>query len=268
MPMVLADYHLHTDYSFDGHESVDEVCARAFENHLDEISITDHLDIYSDRTYESVLDLHSLFRDIRRARWKYRGSLEIAMGVELGQPMVNPPEYKRFMRNYTDLDFIIGSVHNIVNDTDVADLDLNLYSPPDVFERYFGLLMDYAVHYDYDVLGHITYPLRYFQLAGKDFDIAPYYSRIKELFSVVIARGRGIELNVSGLRQNPPFTMPPADLLRIYYLMGGRILTFGSDAHYLRDIGHGIEEGHRIAREAGFTSYTTFWKRHPIYRDL
>ena len=45
------------------------------------------------------------------------------------------------MRNYTDLDFIIGSVHNIVDDTDVADLDLNLYSPPDVFERYFGLLM-------------------------------------------------------------------------------------------------------------------------------
>lgn len=267
--MVLqADYHLHTVYSFDGHESVETVCSRAFENHLDEIAITDHLDLYSNRSYESILDLHHLFRDIRTARWKYRGLLTIAMGVELGQPMVNASEYRRFIRNYPDLDFIIGSVHNILDDTDVADLDFSMYPPEKVFERYLRLLQDYAANYDYDVLGHLTYPLRYFQLAGRPFDLKPYYGRIKELLAIVIERKKGIELNVSGLRLNPPFTMPSAELLRLYYLMGGRILTFGSDAHNRKDIGCGIVEGHRMAKEAGFSSFTTFRNRLPVYRDL
>ena len=43
--MLKADYHLHTRLSYDGQGDLLEYCARAEELGLDELCVTEHLDI-------------------------------------------------------------------------------------------------------------------------------------------------------------------------------------------------------------------------------
>ena len=49
--MYLADYHMHSKYSFDGSEELDTICQTAIRRGLSEIAITDHMDIYTGLPY-------------------------------------------------------------------------------------------------------------------------------------------------------------------------------------------------------------------------
>ena len=57
--------------------------------------------------------------------------------------------------------------------------------------------------------------------------------RLEEIFSLMIPRGIGLELNTN--RGNDP--LPSANILRLYRQMGGEIVTIGSDAHVPEHIG-------------------------------
>lgn len=76
-------------------------------------------------------------------------------------------------------------------------------------------------------------------------------------------RGVGLEINTSGLRQAPGETYPGLEILRWYKELGGQILTVGSDAHTVEDLGIGVANALDLAREAGFEAITLFEKREP-----
>ena len=59
--------------------------------------------------------------------------------------------------------------------------------------------------------------------------------------------------------------MPDESVIRRYRELGGEILTIGSDAHCTDDLGRGIEEGIRIAKNCGFTSVAVYHKRRPQF---
>ena len=120
----------------------------------------------------------------------------------------------------------------------------------------------------YDVLGHITYALRYMAAAGVHLELAPYREELAEIFRIVIARGKGIEINTSGLRQAYGDTFPNLECLKLYRDLGGEILTIGSDAHSNLDLGKGIAQGLDIARAAGFTNIAYFEKHEPQFLKL
>ena len=266
--MYQTDYHLHTDFSFDGHQNMDELCEKAIAIGLNEIAITDHMDSYSDKPYESILDCPALMNSLERCREKYKNQIIIRKGIELGQPMVNKVQYRRFLLDYPDLDFIIGSVHNMEGDIDVSEYDFNKKNPYQVFDQYLDWLIDFAANYDCDVIGHITYPLRYFSDASVEFDLKDFYEKLEFLFKCVIENGKGIELNVSGFRQRIMDSMPPKKILALYKECKGEILTFGSDAHFNNHVGHGLEKGRLLAKETGFKYATTFEHRKPKFYPL
>lgn len=266
--MYQTDYHLHTDYSFDGHQSMDELCKKAIALGLNEIAITDHMDIYSDKPYEYILDCPAVMHSLERCREKYGNKIIIRKGIELGQPMINESQYRRFLLDYPDLDFIIGSVHNMEGDIDVSEYDFKKRNPYQVFDQYLDWLINLAGHYDCDVIGHITYPLRYFSDAGVDFELNDFYEKLEFLFQTIIENGKGIELNVSGFRQKIMDSMPPKQILTLYKECKGEILTFGSDAHYANHVGLGLEKGRFLAKEIGFKYATTFEHRKPKFYPL
>ena len=84
--------------------------------------------------------------------------------------------------------------------------------------------MELAKNYDYDVLGHVTYPSRYiFERTGNKPDMAVFYEEFRSLFKLVIERGKGIEVNLSGLARNSGAPMPEADLLKLYRQCAARL---------------------------------------------
>ena len=118
----------------------------------------------------------------------------------------------------------------------------------------------------FDVLGHLTYPLRYIcGDSGIFVDMERYAHIIDEIFRTLIKKGCGIEINTSGLRQKIGVTLPELRYVKRYYDLGGRIITVGSDAHRTEDLGKGTETGIEIARSAGFTEIACYKNRNPIF---
>ena len=46
--------------------------------------------------------------------------------------------------------------------------------------------------------------------------------------------------------------MPEEDVVRRFKQLGGEFVTVGSDAHYAKDIGAGVDVGMEIAQRSGF----------------
>lgn len=268
--MYFTDYHTHTCFSFDGapHATIDAMCQAAIDRGISELAITDHMDIFHLQKYSYILDCGHLYPDLLDAKDRYAGKLKVVIGAELGQPMSNPREGRRFLSDHPELDFVIGSVHQMDNDLDVYYYNFRKHDPVQVYDQYLDLLTTYASEYDYDVIGHITYPLRYMAEAGFAVNIRQFLEKIENLYRVIIRRDRGIELNLSGFRQSMQTTMPTPRLLKLYHDCGGRILTLGSDAHCPEDVGAFLRAGQDIAYECGFRELTTFEKRTPSFHRI
>ena len=261
---MLVDYHLHTNNSFDGKQTIDELCQAAIARGIDEIAITDHMDIFAGKSYGFILNCEKTFSDIDLAKDKYRGKLVIRKGIELGQPMRNPAAYEEFIEEWP-LDFIIGSVHNMENDIDVGEYNYKEIDFSEFFPRYLDCILDFARNYEFDVLGHVTYPIRYMILqTGKKVDPMEYQDQFIEIFKAAIARGKGIELNTSSIARGVGELMPTIPLLRLYRDMGGEIITVGSDAHVKSQTGITSKTANEILKQVGFRYLTTFENREPI----
>lgn len=259
--MYLTDYHIHSKYSFDCETDLDEICKAAINRGIKEIAITDHMDIYSDKPYEHILDCKNLYNDLYKIKEKYADRLKVIVGAEYGQPQANEEQARKFIKDYA-LDFIIGSVHNMENDIDAYYLDYKELDYKEVMHNYIRWLKEMAIGYEFDVMGHITYPSRYiYQQIGVRVDYREYYEEYEELFKILIEKGRGIELNVSGIARGTNDTMPGVELLSLYRKKGGEIITVGSDAHVADHVGLVSQKGYEILKETGFKYISTFEER-------
>ncbi|MDD3367457.1 MAG: histidinol-phosphatase HisJ family protein [Lachnospiraceae bacterium] len=265
--MYLTDFHLHSKYSFDGKEELRTICDQAIAQGMQEIAITDHMDIYSGKPYTCILDAKSLYQELREVKESYRGRLKVMVGAEVGQPQINPEEAEKFMAEYP-LDFVIGSVHNVENDADLYYFDFAKMDCNKIYDHYLDWLLELADGYDFDVMGHITYPIRYMLQRGQKVDMKLFDEKIRDLYQRLISNGKGIELNVSGLYRPGKFAMPTLELLKLYKECGGEILTIGSDAHEKQYVGAPIREGMEIVKAAGFTHINTFSERKPVFHTI
>lgn len=263
--MYLVDYHLHSKYSFDGNHELCDICETAISRGLSEIAITDHMDIYSNKPYEHILDCKSLYKELADIKAKYEGRLKVLIGTELGQPQANRDEARKFMEDYS-FDFVIGSIHNMVNDKDAYDYDYTKTDYHEVFDMFLDWTKVLASDYEYDVLGHITYPSRYvYEQTRVRVDISEYLERYEDILKTVIGRGCGIELNMSGFARGSNDAMPGLELLKMYHDLGGEIITVGSDAHVLDHVGTVTARGYEMLKEAGFKYITVFEERKPEF---
>lgn len=266
--MFLTDDHLHTRFSFDSQADPDEVCTRAMERGLSEIAITDHMDIYSDKPYGAVLDCEPWYACMQELKEKYKGRLLVHVGIELGQPQINPAQARAFVEKYP-VDFMLGSIHNIENDLDIYYCDYKNMDCHEFYVHYIDWLIEMARDYDFDICGHVTYPSRYiFQQTGQQPDTKALTEEFRALFRLLIEKGRGIELNLSGIARGNGSPMPDDYLLALYRECGGEIITIGSDAHVAGQAGSISKLGQEMLRASGFKYVAWFEQRRPHFEVI
>lgn len=280
MGKILLDMHTHSSFSPDAKDSAEAMCLRAAELGLSVYALTDHCDVnfwYPAEHYfgnkEDVTDammygsgkyaLDSIEEQVK-LREKFRGKLDIVIGVEMGQPMQDK-EKAAELSNDDRLDFTIGSHHMNAGVDDFYYLDYGKMTDSEIkclLDDCFTQTLEMCIGSDLDVLGHLTYPLRYIcGEYGRQVDMKAYEEIVREIFKALISRGKGIEINTSGLRQKYGRTFPEFETVKLYRELGGEILSIGSDAHKTADLGKGIIEGIEMAKAAGFR-YTAYFKHH------
>jgi histidinol-phosphatase (PHP family) len=192
------------------------------------------------------------------------GRIEFVRGAELGQPL-QAVEIADEILSDKELDFVIGSLHNNAGLPDFYYLQYDKMTAAEItklLDDYFAQLLEMCEWGRFDILGHITYPLRY--ITGKysiSIDLNRYKDICAQIFKTLIGKGKGIEINTSGLFTDYKTTMPDRSLLALYKDLGGEVLSLGSDAHCAEKIGQGIDIGAQLAKDCGF-KYCTFFKRH------
>lgn len=257
------DCHTHSVYSEDVDKekgsSIDAMAARAIELGLKSLAVTDHLEIHK-VVYPDYhkLDSAAIRRDVMAAKEKYAGRLNLIYGVELAQMMHHPEITEKWLKDY-EYEYIIGSAHTLRGCPDFSCVDFFSGHSDDELKAfwyaYLDELREMLAAGGFDVLAHITYPTRYYKLLGKSYIIdidnkgREYF---EDILKTVIDKGIALEINTSGLRQDLGITLPGRDLAEFYYELGGRELSFGSDAHYSCDLGKGLRDGYEMCRDIGF----------------
>lgn len=258
------DMHSHTEHSFDGHFPVDVLCECSIEAGLKAVAFTDHIemDFFREKKFDVTAD--ESFADVSRAKAKFADKIDVLVGVELGQPVYNVAESEKLTEEKS-YDVVIGSVHNLRDKDDFCFLDYKNNDVNALLNEYFDELLMLADWGKFDIFAHLTYPLRYIVGENKiPVDLTKYSGKIDEILSLLAESGRALEINTSGLRQPIGTTLPTADTVKRFRELGGKYVTVGSDSHYDKDMGAGIAEGMRLAKDCGFDCITIFKNRCPV----
>lgn len=259
--MFFVDYHVHTSFSYDSEEDINSMCRKAIEIGLKEIAFTDHVDIVTNKKWNWQIDLINRNEVIQLAKKIYNKQLKIINGIELGQPQSNPSEYEEFLK-ISCFDFIIGSIHNLNYNKEIEFLNYSNIDCEEMYDEYMNSEIELAQSYDFDVLGHITLPQRYMYMSiKKTMDLLPFEKKYKHLFEILLDRGKGIEINTSGLRKGARETLPSVQVLKWYRQCGGETITIGSDAHSAKNLSYGIKETYDLLKELGFKYLMTYERR-------
>ncbi len=262
----IVDLHVHTDNSFDGNHSATFFCEKAEMTDLRAIAFTDHCEVdqfRGDLSYDKRI--FQAFFEISKVRSAFRGKLLILNGIELGQPAYDTEIAERILNTH-DYDMILGSVHNLRGGEDFYFMkNLTLKEAEKLLEEYFSEIIKMLDWGNFDVLAHLTYPLRYFySQSNLDIDLSKFERQIDEILMLTAKSDKALEINTAGLRQPINKLSPEVDIVKRFKELGGKYVTVGSDAHYAEHLAADIDMAYNCALEAGFDSITFFQKRTPI----
>lgn len=264
---MICDYHLHSEFSFDSSEKIDAICDKAVREGICEIALTDHAE-FPLRESAPWPEFEKREQILEKCRNRYGNRLTIRSGVEAGQPWRDRILEQELVGK--PVDFVIASVHDLDGFSDPRTFPFSRDSLPGFIHAYLEQMTKMASICDYDVVGHITYLFRFVPAPLiAEFPPEAFSEEYETLFRAVIERGRGIEINCSGLRmQSICQTLPSLPLLKLFRSLGGEIVTVGSDGHSCRSAFSGLEAGYEILREAGFRYATTFARRVPSFYQI
>lgn len=259
------DYHIHSSVSFDGQDDARAMAQAALDRGLKEICFTDHIDhevgvekeimVFDPAVYAAAYD------DLEVP------GLKIRRGVEYGLKPDNQAELKKDlqMRNF---DFVIGSIHFV----DEMDVYLAPFWQGRTKEAAYLQFMEETlkcvqVHDDYDVLGHLTFICKGRGNPTKELiRYNDYRELTDEILKALVARGKGMEMNTSGVDRCGDF-LPDAEYFKRFRELGGEIVTIGSDAHNTARVGQYTDRACQILGDI-FGHVCTFEGRKPIFHKV
>lgn len=264
------DLHIHSKNSHDSKQTLDEICENAIARGLSGVAVCDHADTWffdKDRTYDMIANC---MQEIDGAREKYGARFEILKGVEMAEYLDYPERAERLLTAHR-FDVILGSVHSILYE-DITDAYSRIDFSTTPVEKIHGFLREYFKRMadmiektDFDILTHLTCPLRYINGKYKrGIDILYFKKEIADILSMIMQREIALEVNTSGIGTPYGDRMPHEAILRMYADMGGKLITLGSDAHMPQYIGNDFAETQALLQSLGFREYCVFRQRNPM----
>ena len=263
----LFDSHIHSVHSPDGVHSLMYLAEQAENRGLIGLAITDHAEClgfeelgYKTRVIKSA-------EDTAKANEAFRHRMTLALGIELG---VCPGMYDvaEQISGLFAYDFVIGACHISRQGEGLAKFDYGALSESErhkLLAEYFEDLLELVKWGKFDSLAHITYPLRWaLNNNGLRLPLEPHSEIIDELLRNLVASGKSLEVNTSGLRGPLKDTLPPKWVIERYKELGGKLITIGSDAHHADYVGLGLNGVMEMLASMGYEYFAFYRQRIPV----
>ena len=119
----------------------------------------------------------------------------------------------------------------------------------------------------FDVLGHLNYVCKsLYNPTRKPLYYADYRDLCDEIMKILVQKGKGMEINTSGVDRSGDY-LPSLDFIKRFRELGGQLITVGSDAHDASRVGQHIDGALAISKEV-FGYVCTFEKRNAVFHKL
>lgn len=276
---MLTDYHVHSAFSCDSNYPMEDVVKDAIRLNLEEIAFTDHVDygvtpdhnenvkppIHNGQPHLNV-DYPRYFAKIAEMKQKYANQIRILAGLEMGMQRHTVERYQKLFNSWP-LEFVILSIHQVDN-LEFWNQDYMRGKSQREFQRgqYLELLEVVKLYKDYSIIGHVDSIKRYDR--NPEYPFEEFRDILEEIFKIVIADGKGIEVNTSSARYNLPDFQPSTDILKLYRALGGEVITVGSDSHKPEHLASYIQVGRNHLKNLGFKYYCSYEEMKPIFHKL
>ena len=264
--MIRSDIHIHTSFSSDCDEPMEEQIKQALSLGLDTLCFTEHMDkdYPSDPGKEKNghpefwLETEKYHEHFLEMRDKYAGRIRLLFGVELGLQ----PHLSKWCADYVsgyDFDYVIGSVHTINRMDPYYPAFFEERSEREAYEEYFDeALTDIKGFSDFDSLGHLDYVVRYGPNKNRDYSYKAFADHIDPILEYLIDKGIALEANSAGYRKGLGEPNPCKDVLLRYKELGGELITIGSDAHLTGSMCNDFARLEALLLECGFRYHAVF----------
>ncbi len=274
----MIDYHIHTQHSIDAEGSISEYCERALRLGLREICITNHCELDPLRndsfirfnghrepiTRENLLLLQD---EVLREKTFYKKTgLDVRFGLEIGYYDGIEPTLQKLIDDIS-LDFLLGSIHCLDHICIDSSRECSLYfanhTASELLVNYFQEVEKLIRSKFFDAIGHLDVYKKYgLEFYGEEMNRLPGVV-LKRIFQSMEENNVALEINTAGLRRIHEY-YPSPSILQYARAEGLTRITIGSDAHRVRDLGKGINQGLEYAKSFGFDAVYGYEKRRPI----
>ncbi|MBQ9729848.1 MAG: histidinol-phosphatase HisJ family protein [Clostridia bacterium] len=265
---ILTDVHNHSNFSPDGVSTLTEMAAEAFARGVAYYGISEHInydvcffvpekDKANETTNEQAYNLAA-----RKLQREYAGKMEMLVGAEFGylKDSETLKAYCEYAEKYRP-DFIVNSIH-LDGKTDYYlrhafyEKDGSLREKKTVYAEYLSLVKEsLSAPYPYDIVGHIGYSARYAPYPDKGMRYEDFKEEFDSILTEIISREKILEVNGSA-QGLAGCTVTDESVVRRYFALGGREVSYASDAHQTISLMRGREEVIAFLKEIGFTYIT------------
>ena len=262
------DFHMHSRVSFDGKDTGLQMALAAKEAGLKEICFTDHID------YDPAAEVQTMVFDPLAYAAEYDAlevpGLRIRRGMEFGMLPDNRAQLETDLQRRS-FDFVIGSIHLLDDEDPYYESYWTNRSAKDVLSKYFNDMLSSIREYDnFDSLGHLDYIIRYIPscCGSKDYIYREYADVLDEIFQLLIAKNKALEINTAGLAKGLPCFHPKLKSLQRYLELGGELITIGSDAHSPDKLATKFSVTEELLRSCHLKGYYVYKNRIPEFHTF
>ncbi len=258
----LTDLHLHTKFSWDAEQTMEEIVKKAYKEDIEFIGFTEHLDFHKNHPDSFMfLDYEKYTKAFHHVKKDFPGLIK---GVEVGEPNLYTDLYEKWMEG-KEFDFIMASTHWIDGATPVFEEYFKRYkSYDDAYKKYFEELYKLVSYGKFDVAAHLTLVHRQGKNLYKEYSYEKYKKELDDILKIIISKNIALEVNCSGLRFPSKELIPDEDVIKAYMKLGGNSFMMGSDSHRVRDSFFGLNEGYAVLARLGVKEVTIFEKRRQV----
>lgn len=264
--MIKYDAHMHTKFSTDSDEPMEQMVLASIQRGLAGITFTDHMDYNFPESYNWDLpagekpfqfDFETYRDTILSLRNKYTNQIEIHTGVEIG---LKSDAYDKnvALSKRNDLEYCIGSIHLVENMDPYYPDFWESYGEKNGLNRYFDTTYEQLKHLgdiQIDTIGHLDYITRYLPSGYEFYHYSDYAEIIDEILKIILEKNLLLEVNTSGYKKDGKMPNPCFEILKRFRDLGGEQIIFGSDAHDVSRVAADFERASLLVQKAGFSGY-------------
>lgn len=266
----MINMHVHTEFSHDSKESHSAYVDACMRYGLNGFSVTDHCDCEYSNEDSTLRNILTSFDETEKYKRKYCGKLRIISGIEMGEAIFDPSFAETVLRS-KEWDVVLGSVHAVRYPgftEPFSTIDFSVKSESFLYKylaAYFHDVETMLDTTDFDILSHLTIPLRYIvKKYGRFIDSNIFGDQIDSVLKKAVQYGKTLEINTSGYKRDDGFMMPDEEIIDRYIGFGGKDFSIGSDSHTADNFSKGLREAAGMLLSKGITDLVYYEKRQKM----